>query len=213
MHGPEDNDPAVEIRDVTAGYRKGVPVFEKFSADFGRRGLVLVRGSNGSGKSTLLELCSGYLAPWQGSVRINGLDAGDAAARAGRRVCRTRQALYPNMTVRDHLMFASRCLRIAPDEALARAERYGLRRWYSHDAKSLSTGNSRKLWIVLCTLGAFDVLILDEPFNGLDDESGAVLGQEIRAWAAGGAVLLIAHAPPAGLAPDSVFQLSQPDAA
>lgn len=205
MHVSQDSDLAIEIRDLTVGYQKGSPVLENVSADFEPGGLVLVGGRNGSGKSTLLEVCSGYLPPWRGSVRINGADAASAEARATRRVCRTKQALYPNMTARDHLAFAARCVRTDLNAVLARAERYGLHRWLSHDAKSLSTGNSRKLWIVVCTLGAFDVVLLDEPFNGLDDDGADVLCQEIRQWAAEKSVLLISHKPPAGLRPDRVF--------
>jgi ABC-type multidrug transport system ATPase subunit len=204
MHDPKD-PAAVTIRDLTVGYQQGSPVFEGFSADFAAGGLVLVGGGNGSGKSTLLEVCSGYLRPWRGSVRINGIDAGTAEARAVRRVCRTKQALYPTMTVLDHLLFGARCVGVEPGGVLARAERYGLHRWFGQDAKALSTGNSRKLWIMVCTLGAFDIVLLDEPFNGLDDEGSAVLRDEVSRWAADGSVLLIAHRPPAGLRPDRVF--------
>jgi ABC-2 type transport system ATP-binding protein len=211
MYVPQDPDPAIEIRDLTVGYRKGAPVFTGFSAHFEPGGLVLVGGRNGSGKSTLLEVCSGYLPPWRGTVRVNGMDAGDAAARSSRRVCRTKQALYPNMTVRDHLAFAARCVGVGLDEVLARGERYGLHRWLSHDAKALSTGNSRKLWIVVCTVGAFSVVLLDEPFNGLDDEGTDVLCAEIRGWAAGKSVLLISHKPPAGLRPDRTFLMPASD--
>jgi ABC-type multidrug transport system ATPase subunit len=209
MHGPQNTNNAIEIRDVTVGYEKGVPVLEGFSAEFSQGDLVLVRGNNGSGKSTLLEVCSGYLAPWTGSVKINGLDARSADARIRRRVCRTQLALYPNMTVRDHLFFASRCVGSGPETAFERVERYGLQRWLQHDAKSLSTGNSRKLWIIMCTLGVFDVVILDEPFNGLDDESTDALCQELRAWATDKSVLLISHIPPVGLTPERTFMLGQ----
>lgn len=205
MHDPQNSELAVEIRDVTVGYARGAPIFTNLSATFEPGGLVRIGGGNGAGKSTLLELFSGYLAPWQGSVRINGLDAGSAAARSARRVCRTTQALYPNMTVRDHLAFAARCVGVGRDDLLARAERYGLRPWLDHEAKSLSTGNSRKLWVIVCTSGDFTVVFLDEPFNGLDDDGAHLLGQEIREWSARKSVLLIAHKLPDSLSPDSTF--------
>jgi ABC-type multidrug transport system ATPase subunit len=209
MPDPQNSRVVVEIRDVTVGYDRRVPVFRHFSAAFESGGLVRIGGSNGSGKSTLLEVCSGYLAPWQGSVRINGLDAGSPAARTGRRVCRTKQALYPNMTVRDHLAFAARCVRMDLGDVLARAERYGLHRWLDHDAKSLSTGNSRKLWIIVCTSGDFDVVLLDEPFNGLDDEGAEALCREIGDWSTQKAVLLIAHKLPDTLRPDRTVMLDR----
>jgi ABC-type multidrug transport system ATPase subunit len=205
MHGTPDPDAAIDLRDVTAGYQQGVAVLEGLTARFGPRGVVLVRGRNGAGKSTLLEVCSGYLRPWRGAVRIAGMDAATAAARTRRRVCRTEPALYPNMTARDHLVFAARCLGVDPAPGLARAERYGLAPWLGYDAKSLSTGNRRKLWIIMCTLGSFDVVILDEPFNGLDPAGRDTLSAEIRHWSATAAVLLISHAPPAGVEADREF--------
>jgi ABC-2 type transport system ATP-binding protein len=211
MHGTQNKDVAVEVRDLTVGYQKGKPVLEGISANFHEGALVLVRGKNGSGKSTLLEVCSGYLPPWQGTVTINGLHAGSASARTTRRVCRTQQALYPNMSVRDHLVFASRCMHSDPADALARAARYGLEPWLDYDAKALSTGNSRKLWIVMCTLGSFNVVLLDEPFNGLDDDGVDVLREDIKKWATEKAVLLISHAPPPGLAPDETFIMGPTD--
>jgi ABC-type multidrug transport system ATPase subunit len=209
MHDPQNPAPAVEIRDLTVGYQRGAPVFENLSASFDPGGLVRIAGNNGSGKSTLLEVCSGYLPPWQGSVLINGVDASSAAARTARRVCRTKQALYPNMTVRDHLAFAARSVRVDLDGVLDRAERYGLHRWFAHDAKSLSTGNSRKLWIVACTVGDFDVVLLDEPFNGVDDEGAEVLRREIDEWSVGKTVFLIAHKLPGGLRADRTYAVDQ----
>lgn len=193
-----DHHVAVEVRDLTVGYERGKPVLDGFSANIDW-GVVLVQGANGSGKSTLLEACSGYLPPWRGSVAIAGHDAATQGARLRRRVCRTRQSLYPSMTVRDHLAFATRSLRSDLQSALERAHHYGLEPWLDHEAKALSTGNSRKLWIILCTLGDFEVVLLDEPFNGLDESASEMLLHDIERWGRDGAAVLIAHTPPVGL--------------
>lgn len=164
-------------------------------------------GANGRGKTTLLELASGYLRPWSGSVLVRGHDAHSEAARPLRRVCRTQPALYPSMTIREHLEFATLCVGQAPHEAVERAAAYELEPWLDHEAKELSTGNSRKLWIIMCTLGDFDVVLLDEPMNGLDALSVSVLAAEIECWRRTSAVVLIAHHLPAGLSPDRTVSL------
>ncbi|WP_199034396.1 ABC transporter ATP-binding protein [Glycomyces salinus] len=212
MHSTPHTDPAVDIVDLTVGYETDKPVLDGFSSSFGRGALTLVRGENGSGKSTLVELCSGYLKPWRGEVRVAGRAASSPAARRNRRVCRTDPALYPHMTVRDHLVFAARCAGIDAGPGLARAERYGLGPWMDDDAGALSTGNRRKVWLTMCTLGDFEVAVLDEPFNGLDADGRDLLCDEMRAWSADAAVVLVAHAPPAALTPDRVLDLDGPGA-
>lgn len=209
MHRPSDQNPALEIRDVTAGHVEGSPVFTGLSLSFTGPGLVHLRGGNGTGKSTLVELCSGYLLPWQGTVRVGGLDANSPAARADRRICRTQPALYPDMTVRDHIVFASRCRGTDPGGGLDRAVRLGLEPWLDHAAKSLSTGNTRKLWYVICTLGTFGCAVLDEPFNGIDQEGAEKIAGELSLWGADRLVLLVSHTVPDALAVTDDFVLDR----
>ncbi|MFH8404048.1 ATP-binding cassette domain-containing protein [Streptomyces sp. NPDC018019] len=184
---------------MTAGYTEGTPVFTGLSLSFGKPGLVHLRGANGAGKSTLVELCSGYLVPWRGTVKVGGLHAHSPAARAGRRICRTQPALYPDMTVRDHLVFTARCRGADPAEGQDRAVQLGLEPWLDHAAKTLSTGNTRKLWYVICTLGSFGCAVLDEPFNGIDQGGVEKIAEELSLWAADRLVLLVSHAVPAAL--------------
>ncbi|MFE2290936.1 ATP-binding cassette domain-containing protein [Streptomyces sp. NPDC059452] len=194
---------------MTAGYVEGSPVFTGLSLSFGRPGLVHLRGGNGTGKSTLVELCSGYLAPWQGTVRVGGLDASTPAARSGRRICRTQPALYPDMTVRDHIVFTSRCRGTGSEDGLDRAIRLGLEPWLNHAAKTLSTGNTRKLWYVVCTLGTFGCAVLDEPFNGIDQEGVEKIAEELSLWATDRLVLLISHTVPTTLTVTDDFVLDR----
>jgi ABC-type multidrug transport system ATPase subunit len=207
MRGDAGTHPAVRISDVTAGYRQGAPVFTGLSAGFPAGGLVHVRGGNGAGKSTLLELYSGYLRPWTGEVQIFGVDAAAPAVRAVRRVCRTQPALYPYMTVHDHVRFASRCAGTDPGAALRRVHSLGLDPWLDHNAKSLSTGNARKLWYVMCSLGEFRTIFLDEPFNGLDTAGVATMCSDIETWARSKTVLLISHNLPPALGAPPAFVL------
>ena len=209
MHATQTADAVLQIRDVTVGYQPGRPVLSAFSMVLDGPALVQVQGRNGAGKSTVLELLSGYLPPWRGTVTIGGLDASRDDARRMRRVCRTEPALYPHMTVRDHLVFAARCRSADPGPGLERAKEYGLEPWFEHDAKSLSTGNRRKTWLIFCTLGDFGVVVLDEPFNGLDDESSERLVMELKNWAATRLVVLISHAPPVGVAADRVITIGE----
>ncbi|MEU2159311.1 ATP-binding cassette domain-containing protein [Streptomyces sp. NPDC019396] len=200
-------EPALELKSVTFGYHPSSPVFVDLSLSLPGRGLIMVSGPNGVGKSTFLELCSGSLAPWTGQVRVGGRDARDPQSRTARRVCRTDVSLYPSMTVRDHLVFAARCHGTSPGPGLLRAACYGLEPWLDHAAKELSTGNRRKLWLIMCTLGQFTLVILDEPFNGLDAAGIDLLSAEMNTWSSRASVALIAHDPPATVTADTTIIL------
>ncbi|SJN41454.1 hypothetical protein FM119_12630 [Mycetocola reblochoni REB411] len=100
------------------------------------------------------------------------------------------------MSVDDHLILASRMAGTDPEQARARLTRYGAGHWLEHSADALSTGNARKLWLTLCTLGDPDVVVLDEPFSGLDAQGTAALTADIHRWSSDGIVVLIAHGDP-----------------
>lgn len=192
---------------MVAGYHPGVPVLDGLSLTVGD-GVTRLRGTNGTGKSTLVEVVSGHLRPWAGTAEVRGVPAGDPAARRHRRVCRSRDQLFGALTVREHLLLAARTSAADADAAVTRAQRYGMQAWLDVPVDALSTGNRRKAWLQVCTTGAADVVVLDEPFDGLDDDGVAVLLGEVAAWAARGAVLLVCHAAPPALSWDDEVDLT-----
>ena len=109
---------------VTFGYTPEVAVLDDVTMAFPRSGVVALRAANGAGKSTLVELVSGYLRPQKGRVEICGHPAASAAARSFRRVVRTKPALYPTMSVFDHLAFTAQLTGAAMDDVLARVRTY-----------------------------------------------------------------------------------------
>lgn len=168
-------------------------------------------GRNGTGKSTLVELVAGYLRPWSGSVLVNGHPAHRPEARKGRRVTRSTVSLYHDMTVADHLAFTARTgdePAAELDRLRSRADAYGLGPWMETAAGALSTGNARKLWLLVTTPGRPLTMVLDEPFEGLDDQGAGVLVDELRAWAAERLVVLVAHDLPSGLEPGRRVELA-----
>lgn len=189
-----DSTPRFALDDVKAGYATKHPIIRGATLEVVGPGVTRLRGCNGSGKSALVELLSGYLRPQSGAVSVCGIPAGSAAARSVRSVCRTQVSVFPQMTVHDHLALAARSREVSLDDARARAHSYGLGRWLDAPAGTMSTGNLRKLWTVICTVRPSPVIILDEPFIGMDDHGCARLNDEIVTWSETSLVLLIAHA-------------------
>lgn len=193
MSAAQNLVPEIALDRVFAGYAAERPVFENTSFTLTGPSLIHLQGRNGSGKSTFVELVSGYLAPWSGTVALSGLSAGDPQCRSRRRVCRSEPALFAPMTARDHLIFACIARDSDPGPELLRAEGLGMAAWLDESAGNLSTGNVRKLWYLMNTVGPFDCLVLDEPFNGVDTQGSASMVNEIRHWATSRLVVIITH--------------------
>ena len=95
------------------------------------------------------------------------------------------------------------------DDVLARVRTYRLDEWLDVRACELSSGTERKLWLIVCTLGRFEVVMLDEPFLGLDDRARRVLWDEMDRWRAEDRLVVVAtHEHPQNFHPDAEYQLT-----
>jgi ABC-type multidrug transport system ATPase subunit len=207
------HDLAASLSQVTAGYATEHPVLHDVDLEVPARGITRLGGPNGAGKSTTIEVLSGYLVPLRGSATVLGRRADDPRLQADRRTLRTRPALYPYMTLRDHVLVACRARGADRRESIERAERLGLGPWLDHHASALSSGTAKKAWHVLSTVGQARLYLIDEPFNAVDDDGIAVIVDEMHQWARSAAVLVVCHAAPAALSIDHERNLARRRAA
>ncbi|MFE5788267.1 metal ABC transporter ATP-binding protein [Rhodococcus erythropolis] len=158
-------------------------------------------GMNGSGKSTLFKVIMGMIKPDNGSVRIAGLDA--AAARKSGRVGYVPQSedvdwTFP-ISVRDvvmmgrygHLGFLRRPRR-ADREAVAEAlERVELTEFADRQIGQLSGGQKKRAFVARGIAQDASILLLDEPFAGVDKRSEATISTLLRESASDGRSILV----------------------
>lgn len=156
-------------------------------------GLVRVRGPNGSGKSTLVELLAGGIAPAVGAVRVCGVPATAPAARPLRRVCRTEIGLLGHVSLRRHAGLFARAAGVPRRAGLDALADEGFADRLDDAVDELSTGEVRRAWVRLTTLGAAPVLLLDEPLLGVDAAAATALRSRIAHWASEALVLVIDH--------------------
>jgi len=128
-------------------------------------------GPNGAGKSTTIRMIMDIIAPDSGEVRLFGRPRVRAdAARLG--YLPEERGLYRKMTVTDQLLFLAEIYGVKRREAQARItrwlERTDLARWAKSKVEELSKGMQQKIQLIGTVLHEPDVLILDEPFSGLD---------------------------------------------
>ena len=157
----------------------------------------LVVGPNGAGKTTLLRLLAGLARPSGGTILIEGtVRSREPAARRGVGLLSHQSYLYDDLTALENLVFRAR-LHGLPDPAGAarRAlETVGLGDRTGDPVRRLSRGMVQRIAIAGALLHDPRILLLDEPFTGLDPRSSdQVAGLLLRERERGSALVLVSH--------------------
>lgn len=190
---------ALEVRDVTVrfGGHTAVNAVTLDAADGMVTGLI---GPNGAGKTTLFNVITGVQRPESGHVLLHGrsLDHVAAHQRARQGMGRTfqRLELFGSLSVRENIRVATTALprgrRTARTDELI--ERLGLQSVANRQADTLSTGTGRLVELARCLATGPDVVLLDEPASGQDDQETERFAELLTALAAEGiAILLVEH--------------------
>jgi heme ABC exporter ATP-binding subunit CcmA len=163
------------------------------------RGAVLgLLGPNGAGKSTMLAMLATLLQPTAGTIRYGDIDAvahgAELRGRIG--VLGHDLFLYPELTARENLSFFAALYRHRdPGQAAVTAlERAGLADRADDPVSSFSRGMRQRVALERALIHEPRLVLLDEPFTGLDDASAAALVARLRALReSGGIVVLATH--------------------
>ncbi|WP_010539610.1 ABC transporter ATP-binding protein [Dietzia alimentaria] len=128
-------------------------------------------GANGAGKTTTMRMIMGVLQPTAGRVLWRGNEAGVADRRTFGYMPEER-GLYPKQPVLDQLVYLGRLQGRSPADARRTAtellDRFGLGGRLSDKLEALSLGNQQRVQIAAAVIGGPELLVLDEPFSGLD---------------------------------------------
>lgn len=157
---------------------------------------VAVLGPNGAGKSTLLRLLAGLARPTGGHLEVDGTAAHQREARARVGYIGHATLLYGNLTARENLIFAGRLQRVAEPGARADAllEEEELRQAANAPVQALSRGMAQRVAIARGLVHDPSLVLLDEPFSGLDHAAARRLTQRLQRLRAGGrSVVLVTH--------------------
>ena len=151
-------------------------------------------GHNGSGKTTLIRLLTGMLEPSAGSAKVSGHPAGSIEARSALAHLADQPVFYDDLSVREHLEYIARLHGKAEwqpraDELL---DAIGLTERADELPSTFSRGLRQKAAVCLAFVRPFQVMVVDEPFVGLDRAGRDALLELFRTAHRGGATLVIA---------------------
>jgi ABC-2 type transport system ATP-binding protein len=157
------------VDDISFGIRKG--------SIFG------LLGPNGAGKTTLLRMITGIFHPDAGSILLDGkpFDPQQDVARIG--YMPEERGLYKKMKIGEQALYLARLKGLSRKEANERVrgwfEKFQMESWWNKKVEDLSKGMSQKLQFVTTVLHEPELIILDEPFSGLDPVNANLIKDEI----------------------------------
>ncbi|MEZ5203222.1 MAG: ABC transporter ATP-binding protein [Acidimicrobiales bacterium] len=190
--------PALRVEGLTKAYEDLVAL-QPLDLEVPVGQSVALIGHNGSGKSTFLRMVAGLLDPSAGDVEIAGFDLGDVEARATTSYLPDDPVLYDDLSLREHAEYVSRLHGGDgwDDYAESLCERLGLAERVDDLPARFSRGLRQKSAIVLALVRPFSLLLVDEPFVGLDLPGKEVLLELLTEVHADGAATLVATHDPA----------------
>jgi heme exporter protein A len=195
--------PAVEVSGLsrTFGRRRAV---DSVDLSLSAGDCLALFGPNGAGKTTLLRVIAGLLKPTRGTVRVGGRSLRDDAAARGQLGLISHQSmLYRALTSRENVEFAARLYGVPdPRSAALRAlERMRITDRADTPVRALSRGLQQRVSIARAIVHEPVVVLLDEPYTGLDAAGGAALTDMLLTLRASGAsLILVTHNVEEGLA-------------
>ena len=153
-------------------------------------------GPNGAGKTTLMKILTGYIQPSRGSASINGLDVCDHRLEIQRKIGYQPEntPVYRELTVQDFLIFMANVRQVPANKIMKNftmaVERTGLSHMLTRVIGTLSKGYRQRVGLAQAMIHAPEILILDEPTNGLDPSQIIEIRELIKSLAQESTVIL-----------------------
>ena len=184
---------AVLVDRVTKRFAGHTAVHE-LSLEVPRGGIFGLLGPNGAGKTTTIRMMLHVITPDEGTITLlgGGGTGRDMAHRVG--YLPEERGLYKKMRVLDHLIFLAEIRSLSRAEARKRSlqwlDRLGLHDWTNHRVEDLSKGMQQKVQFIGALLHEPELVILDEPFSGLDPVNSQVMKDVVVEIARSGRTVL-----------------------
>jgi ABC-type multidrug transport system ATPase subunit len=176
---------AIQIENLTRRYGYRVAL-RKVSLEFSQGGIHGLFGANGAGKTTLMRVISTLLRPHGGSISVMGFDPQEEPEEVKKflGLVGDKPLLYEELTGIENLQFYSKLYGLQSDFFKAQVEdlskRFAIKTWLEEPVKNLSTGLKKRLDIVRSLIHNPELLLLDEPFSGLDKDTTEVFQEYLN---------------------------------
>jgi ABC-2 type transport system ATP-binding protein len=151
-------------------------------------------GPNGAGKTTLLRMITGIFYPDSGSISFNGKPFDPANDTIDIGYMPEERGLYKKMKIGEQALYLAQLKGMSKSEAMSKIKdwfvRFEMQSWWNKKVEDLSKGMSQKLQFVTTVLHDPRLIILDEPFSGLDPVNANLIKDEIYRMKQNGATII-----------------------
>jgi ABC-2 type transport system ATP-binding protein len=196
----------LDVRGIGRAYGAHL-VVDDVSFTVARGTMLALLGPNGCGKSTTMKVLSGAIPPTSGSFLVDGQPGGSDSARRATGYVPDTRGVFPRLTGREHLVLAERLHRSAGAASAREAllDRLSLQDVADLPAAAYSHGQSRRLSMAVALVADPPLLLVDEPFDGVDPEGVETITELlVEARDRGAAVVLTTHLLDAAVVADRV---------
>ena len=186
-------EPLLSLSNLVKHYATQKAV-DDISFDIQKGSIFGLLGPNGAGKTTLLRMITGIFYPDGGEIKLDGkhfdplLDIREIGYMPEER------GLYKKMKIGEQALYLAQLRGLTKAEAMERItywfEKFEMQSWWNKKVEDLSKGMSQKLQFVITVLHEPKLIILDEPFSGLDPLNANLIKDEIYALAKKGATII-----------------------
>ncbi len=183
----------IDARELAKDYGDG-PALAPLTLQIEAGERIALIGHNGSGKSTFLKMAAGMLTPSAGTIKVAGLEVGSIEARRSRSYIADSPSFYDDLSVREHLEYVARMHGVDDWESTGDdlLEHLGLVDRADDLPTTFSRGLRQKAAIAIAFIRPFELLLVDEPFVGLDAQGREALVDLFDQVAESGATLVVA---------------------
>ena len=197
LQGEAEAPPLLDARDLAREFA-GLAAVDGIDVALPSGGFLVVFGPNGAGKTSLLRMLGGGLRPTRGEVRLGGerIEAGSPRGRERIGVLSHQTFLYGHLTARENLRFYGRLFGLSDlDQRIEyRLGEVGLIERADDLASTFSRGMRQRLGLARTLLHDPELVLLDEPYTGLDPHAAAVLRSVLETLRDGRrTVILVTH--------------------
>ena len=192
----QPGDVLIDVQGLVKHYGR-IKAVDDISFEVRRGDILGFLGPNGAGKTTAMRMITGFLEPDRGAIRVAGYDLATQSLEARRRIGYLSETApaYGEMTVAGFLDFIAEAREVSNIErAVDRVvQTTGIDRVVHQSIETLSKGFQRRVGLAQALIHDPEVLILDEPTDGLDPNQKAVVQELITSLSVGKAIVLSTH--------------------